>query len=67
MRPFVESGGKGDFLRCPSLGGQRLQMWFHTIFSQPDVLMIIPGIKIITCALQIPRAAGFLRKRPRPT
>jgi hypothetical protein len=31
-------------------------------FSQLDVLVIIPGIKIITYALQIPLAARFLQE-----
>src|SRR5437868_7804982 len=37
-----------------------------TRFS-PDVLVIICSIKIITCVLQIPLGAGFLRERTLPT
>jgi hypothetical protein len=33
----------------------------------PDVLVIICSIKIITCMLQIPCGAGFLRERTLPT
>jgi hypothetical protein len=55
-RPFFANFAVTSFSCWGSLG-----------FSQLDVLVIIPSIKIITCMLQIPRGAGFLRERTLPT
>ena len=51
---------------CELCGYKRF-LWGSLGFSRLDVLVIIPGIKIITYMLQIPLAAGFLRERTLPT